>query len=73
MLIAGPSSSGKTTFTKRLAIQLMTCLLQPQMISLDDYFVHREHTPRDESGDYDYESIYALDIKQFNADLNRLL
>ena len=73
VLIAGPSSSGKTTFTKRLAIQLMTCLLQPQMISLDDYFVDREHTPRDESGDYDYESIYALDIKQFNADLNRLL
>ena len=47
----------------------MTCLLQPQMIMLDDYFVDREHTPRDEVGDYDYESIYALDIKQFNADL----
>ena len=73
VLIAGPSSSGKTTFTKRLAIQLMTCLLKPQMISLDDYFVDREHTPRDESGEYDYESIYALDIQQFNADLNRLL
>lgn len=73
VLIAGPSSSGKTTTTKRLAIQLMTNLLKPQMISLDDYFVDREHTPRDEDGDYDYESIYALDLKQFNADLNDIL
>lgn len=73
VFIAGPSSSGKTTFTKRLAIQLMTNLLEPKMISLDDYFVDREHTPRDESGDYDYESLYALDLEAFNADLNTLL
>lgn len=73
VLVAGPSSSGKTTFTKRLAIQLMTNLLEPQMISLDDYFVDREHTPRDEDGDYDFESLYALDLAQFNADLQTLL
>lgn len=73
VFIAGPSSSGKTTFTKRLAIQLMTNLLEPKMISLDDYFVNREHTPKDESGDYDYESLYALDLDAFNADLNTLL
>lgn len=73
VLIAGPSSSGKTTFTKRLAIQLMTNLLEPTMISLDDYFVDREKTPRDETGDYDYESLYALDLKRFNEDLNRLI
>ncbi len=69
VLIAGPSSSGKTTTTKRLAVQLMTCLLHPQMISLDNYFVNREHTPRDADGDYDYESLYALDLQQFNRDL----
>jgi uridine kinase len=73
VLVAGPSSSGKTTFTKRLAIQLMTNLLEPQMISLDDYFVDRESTPRDESGDYDFESLYALDLKAFNSDLQHLL
>lgn len=73
VLIAGPSSSGKTTTTKRLAIQLMTNLLKPQLISLDDYFVNREHTPRDVDGDYDYESLYALDLVQFNADLNAIL
>ncbi|MDE6831987.1 MAG: nucleoside kinase, partial [Muribaculaceae bacterium] len=73
VLIAGPSSSGKTTTTKRLATFLMTDLLRPQMISLDDYFVDRHLTPLDESGDYDYESIHALDLKQFNADLNALL
>ena len=73
VLVAGPSSSGKTTFTKRLAIQLMTNLLEPKMISLDDYFVDRHHTPRDEQGEYDYESLYALDLEQFNSDLNRLL
>lgn len=73
VLISGPSSSGKTTTTKRLAIQLSTNLLKPQMISLDDYFVNRELTPRDESGDYDYESLYALDLKQFNADLAAIL
>lgn len=73
VLIAGPSSSGKTTTCKRLAIQLMTNLLVPQMISLDDYFVNREDTPRDAEGDYDYESLYALDLRQFNHDLNALI
>ena len=67
VLIAGPSSSGKTTFTKRLAIQLMTNLLEPKMISLDDYFVNREVTPRDIDGDYDYESLYALDLEALIA------
>lgn len=73
VLIAGPSSSGKTTFTKRLAIQLMTNLLVPKLISLDDYFVNRVDTPVDEEGEYDYESLYALDLDQFNKDLNALL
>lgn len=72
-MIAGPSSSGKTTFTKRLAIQLITNLLEPKMISLDDYFVDRHHTPIDENGEFDYESLYALDLELFNSDLNRLL
>lgn len=73
VLIAGPSSSGKTTFTKRLAIHLMTNLINPRMISLDDYFVDREHTPRDADGEFDYESLYALDIEAFNSDLNTLV
>ena len=73
VLIAGPSSSGKTTTTKRLGIQLMTNLLKPQLISLDNYFVDREHTPHDETGDYDYESLYALDLDRFNSDLNDIL
>lgn len=73
VLISGPSSSGKTTTTKRLSIQLMTNLLKPKMISLDDYFIDREHTPRDADGDYDYESLYALDLAQFNADLEDIL
>lgn len=73
VLISGPSSSGKTTTTKRLGIQLMTNLLRPVLISLDDYFVNRENTPRDESGDYDYESLYALDLEQFNKDLADIL
>ncbi len=73
ILISGPSSSGKTTFSKRLSIQLMTNLLRPVTISLDNYFVNRENTPKDESGDYDYESLYALDLELFNKDLNRLL
>ena len=73
VLISGPSSSGKTTTTKRLAIQLMTNLLKPKMISLDNYFVDREHTPRDINGDYDYESLYALDLDRFNKDLEALL
>lgn len=73
VLIAGPSSSGKTTFSKRLSVQLLTNLLLPVAISLDDYFIDRKDTPRDESGDYDYESLYALDLKAFNRDLNDLL
>lgn len=73
VLLAGPSSSGKTTTTKRLAIQLMTNLKVPKMISLDDYFVDRHLTPLDESGEYDYESLYALDLERFNSDLRRLL
>lgn len=73
VLVAGPSSSGKTTFTKRLAIYLLTNLLEPEMISLDNYFVNRDMTPRDETGDYDYESLYALDLAQFNADISALL
>ena len=73
VLIAGPSSSGKTTTTKRLAIQLMTNLLKPEIISLDNYFVDRTRTPLDESGDYDYESLYALDLEAFNSDLNRII
>ncbi|MCH5216916.1 MAG: nucleoside kinase [Muribaculaceae bacterium] len=73
VLVSGPSSSGKTTSTKRLAIQLMTNLVTPKMISLDNYFVNRVNTPLDENGDYDYESLYALDLQQFNADLEALL
>ncbi len=73
VLIAGPSSSGKTTFTKRLGVQLLCNLLEPKMISLDDYFINRDLTPRDEDGDYDFESLYALDLEQFNTDLNRLI
>lgn len=73
VLIAGPSSSGKTTTTKRLGIYLTTNLLKPKMISLDNYFVDRDKTPRDATGDYDFESLHALDLKAFNADLNALL
>lgn len=73
VLIAGPSSSGKTTSSKRLAIQLMTNLIVPKLISLDDYFIDREHTPRDEDGELDYESLYALDLERLNSDLTRLL
>ena len=73
VLVAGPSSSGKTTSTKRLAIQLATNLIVPKMISLDDYFVDRDKTPRDETGDYDFESLYALDLDRLNSDLKKLL
>lgn len=73
VLISGPSSSGKTTFTKRLATQLRTCLIRPHAISIDDYFVPREFTPRDEHGQYDFESIEAVDIALFNEHLQKLL
>lgn len=73
VLISGPSSSGKTTFAKRLAVQLLVSGLKPVTISLDNYFVDREHTPRDENGDYDFESVNALDIEYFNNDLINLL
>ena len=73
VLIAGPSSSGKTTSAMRLSIQLLTNFLVPKKISLDDYFVNREDTPKDADGEYDYESLYALDLKQCNTDLNRLI
>lgn len=73
VLIAGPSSSGKTTFSKRLSIQLMTNGLKPYPISLDNYFVDREDTPLDENGNYDYESLYALDLDLFNQQLQALL
>ena len=73
VLIAGPSSSGKTTSSKRLAIQLVANYIRPKVIELDNYFVNRDQTPRDETGDYDYESIYALDLAQFNQDMEDLL
>lgn len=73
ILIAGPSSSGKTTFARRLGIQLRVNGLIPVPISLDDYFVDREHTPKDEHGNYDFESIYALDLDLFNENLESLL
>ena len=72
VLIAGPSSSGKTTTCKRLSVQLVTNGIKPVMISLDDYFIDREKTPRDEKGDYDYESIYALNLPLLNAQLTAL-
>ena len=73
VLISGPSSSGKTTFSKRLSVQLMTNGLHPYPISLDDYFVNREDTPLDADGNYDYESLYALDLGLFNRQLQALL
>lgn len=73
ILVSGPSSSGKTTFSKRLGIQLRILGLEPVMISLDDYFLDRENTPRDENGEYDFETIDALDIATFNDHLMRLL
>ena len=73
VLVAGPSSSGKTTFSKRLSVQLAVNGLRPISLSLDDYFLPRELTPRDENGDYDFESLYALDLDLFNRDLKNLL
>ncbi len=73
VLISGPSSSGKTTFAKRLSIQLRILGMHPVVISLDDYFVNREQTPKDEKGEYDYEALEAIDIELFNKQLMQLL
>lgn len=73
VMIAGPSSSGKTTFSHRLSIQLQTYGLSPHPIAVDDYFVERQFTPRDENGDYNFECLEAIDVKQFNADMCNLL
>lgn len=73
VLVSGPSSSGKTTFRMRMEVQLMVNFIKPVGLSLDDYFVNREDTPLDENGEYDYESLYSLDLAQFNEDLSRLL
>lgn len=73
VLVSGPSSSGKTTFRMRMEVQLMINFIRPVGLSLDNYFVNREDTPKDANGDYDYESLYALDIEQFNKDLSLLL
>ncbi|QUB61529.1 nucleoside kinase [Prevotella melaninogenica] len=72
VLIAGPSSSGKTTFCKRLSVQLLASGVKPVQISLDDYFVNRAETPKDENGELDYESIYALNIPLINEQFNAL-
>ena len=72
VLIAGPSASGKTTFSKRLMVQLAVNGLKPTMISLDDYFVDREKTPKDINGEYDFEAIEAIDVEYFNLQLNQL-
>ena len=73
VLISGPSSSGKTTFAKRLGIQLSILGMRPVLVSLDDYFVDREKTPLDEDGEYDYEALEAIDVGRFNDDLAALL
>lgn len=73
IMIAGPSSSGKTSFSHRLSIQLRTMGKTPHPIALDDYFVNREQTPRDEKGDYNFECLGAIDVKQFNDDMVKLL
>lgn len=73
IMIAGPSSSGKTSFSHRLSIQLRTLGMVPHPIALDDYFVNRELTPRDENGDYNFECLEAIDVKQFNEDMCKLL
>ena len=73
VLIAGPSSSGKTTFSKRLSVQLLACGLRPYAISLDDFFVNRTMTPKKPDGDYDFESIYSIDLPYFNATLTKIL
>ena len=73
VMIAGPSSSGKTTFSHRLSTQLRACGLRPHAIATDNYFKNREDTPRDENGQYDFEGLGAMDVEQFNRDMARLL
>ena len=73
VMIAGPSSSGKTTFSHRLSTQLMACGLRPHPIATDNYFRNREDTPRDANGQYDFEGLGAMDVEQFNSDMSRLL
>lgn len=73
VMIAGPSSSGKTTFSHRLSIQLRALGLKPHAIGVDDYFVNRVDSPRDENGNYDYEALECIDLKQFNQDMTDLL
>ena len=73
VMIAGPSSSGKTTFSHRLSIQLRAVGLHPHPIAVDDYFVDREKTPLDADGNYDFECLGAIDVEQFNADMTALL
>lgn len=73
IMIAGPSSSGKTTFSHRLSIQLRACGLHPHPIAVDNYFVNREDNPKDENGDYDFEALEAIDIDLFNNDMGKLL
>ncbi len=73
VLIAGPSSSGKTTFAKRLGVQLQACKAKPIVIGMDDYFLSRDKTPKKENGDYDFESIYSMDLDFLNYQLTQLL
>ena len=73
VMIAGPSSSGKTTFSHRLSTQLTACGLHPYAIATDNYFKNRSETPRDENGQFDFESLDAMDVEQFNRDMYRLL
>ena len=73
VIIAGPSSSGKTTFSHRLSTQLIACGLRPHAIATDNYFRNRADTPRDERGEYDFECLGAMDVEGFNRDMNRLL
>ncbi|MCI8422265.1 MAG: nucleoside kinase [Lawsonibacter sp.] len=73
VMIAGPSSSGKTTFSHRLSTQLQACGLRPHAVATDNYFRNREDTPRDENGNYDFEGLGAMDVEQFNEDMSRLL
>ena len=73
IMVSGPSSSGKTTFSKRLMVQLLAHGLTPKVLSLDDYFLDRDHTPLDENGEHDFESLYAIDLPFFNEQLKDLL